>query len=133
MRLPTEPEPSPQINIVPMIDVIFAILTFFIMSTLFLTYSEGLPVTLPGAVTSEMQRQEQMVVTIDGEGNLFLNRQPMDLSGLTEQVRSQIESGKTPLVVINADTNVNHGTVVAVMDQLRTIAGVRMAIATQQP
>jgi biopolymer transport protein ExbD len=133
MRLPTEPEPSPQINIVPMIDVIFAILTFFIMSTLFLTYSEGLPVDLPGAVTSEMQQQEQMVVTIDSEGNLFLNRQPIELSALTEQVRSQIESGKTSLVVINADTTVSHGTVVAVMDQLRTIAGVRMAIATQRP
>ncbi|MEY2914612.1 MAG: hypothetical protein RLZZ184_3921, partial [Cyanobacteriota bacterium] len=44
MRLPDEPDIPAQINIVPMIDVIFAILTFFIMSTLFLNRSEGLPV-----------------------------------------------------------------------------------------
>ncbi len=49
MRLPDEPDMPSQINIVPMIDVIFAILTFFIMSTLYLTRSEGLPVNLPTA------------------------------------------------------------------------------------
>jgi len=47
MRLPDEPEIPTAINIVPMIDVIFAILAFFIMSTLFLTRSEGLSVNLP--------------------------------------------------------------------------------------
>ena len=53
MRLPDEPELPAQINIVPMIDVIFAILTFFIMSTLYLHRSEGLPVNLPQAATAK--------------------------------------------------------------------------------
>jgi len=52
MRLPDEPELPTQINIVPMIDVIFAILTFFIISTLYLTRSQGLPVNLPSAKTA---------------------------------------------------------------------------------
>ncbi|HEY9645702.1 MAG TPA: biopolymer transporter ExbD [Chroococcidiopsis sp.] len=133
MRLPNEPDPPPQINIVPMIDVIFAVLTFFIMSTLFLTRSEGLPVTLPGASTATSQPQTQLVVTIDAQGQLFLNRQPIQLNGLEQQVRSQLQSGQDPLVVINADTHVSHGQVVAVMDKLRTIPGVKMAIATQRP
>jgi biopolymer transport protein ExbD len=47
MRLPEEPDNPPQLNILPMIDVIFALLTFFILSTLSLTRSEGLPVNLP--------------------------------------------------------------------------------------
>ena len=133
MRLPEEPDMPPQINIVPMIDVIFAILTFFILSTLFLTRSEGLPVTLPGAVTAESQAQTQIVVTIARDGSVSLNRQPVSIEDLEPQVRQLISTSTAPVVVINADTNVNHGRVVAVMDQLREIEGIRMAIATQRP
>jgi biopolymer transport protein ExbD len=133
MRLPQEPEPASQINIVPMIDVIFAILTFFIMSTLFLTRSEGLPVNLPGATTAQSQPQSQTVVTIDQAGNLALNQQPVDLETLEAQVRGLALTGRQPFVVINADQSVTHGRVVAVMDRLRKIDGVRMAIATQRP
>lgn len=133
MRLPSEPDPPPQINIVPMIDVIFAILTFFIMSTLFLTRSEGLPVNLPGATTGEQQAQQQLVVTIDREGNLFLNQQPITLDGLEAEVRNRVSAGVPPLVAINADQAVAHGQVVTVMDRMRAIPGVRLAIATQRP
>jgi biopolymer transport protein ExbD len=133
MRIPQEPEPPSQINIVPMIDVIFAILTFFIMSTLFLTRSEGLPVNLPGAATSQSQPQSQTVVTIEASGALSLNRQAVDLETLEAQVRGLALAGQQPFVVINADQAVTHGKVVAVMDRLRRIEGVRMAIATQRP
>ena len=133
MRLPDEPEPPFQINIVPMIDVIFAILTFFIMSTLFLTRSEGLPVNLPSAATAEAQAAAQMVVTIDKAGALSLNREPVQIDALVAEVQAQVLTGKQPVVVINADEAVRHGKVIAVMDRLRTIKGVRMAIATQQP
>lgn len=133
MRLPSEPDPPPSINIVPMIDVIFAILTFFVLSTLFLTRSEGLPVNLPGAATAELQPQEQTVVTIDASGNLSLNRQPITLDALDAQVRQQTADGNSPLVVINADKAVPHGQVVAVMDRLRAIPNVRLAIATERP
>jgi biopolymer transport protein ExbD len=134
MRLPNEPEPSFQINIVPMIDVIFAILTFFIMSTLFLTRSQGLPVNLPNAVTAQGQQpQNQLVVTIDAAGNLALNRQPLPLDQLEAQVRALALTNQQPLVVINADEAVGHGKVVAVMDRMRQIPGMRMAIATKHP
>ncbi|PSB14598.1 biopolymer transporter ExbD [filamentous cyanobacterium CCP2] len=131
MRLPEEPDRPFQINIVPMIDVIFAILTFFIMSTLFLTRSEGLPVNLPTAGTSEQQPQSQLVVTIDAQSNLTLNQEPMTLEVLEAQIRALALTGQQPFVIINADEAVSHGRVVAVMDRLRAIEGVRMAIATQ--
>ncbi len=133
MRLPNEPEPPFQINIVPMIDVIFAILTFFIMSTLFLTRSEGLPVNLPEASRSEKQVSNQLVVTIDQSGKLALNRQPIQLDDLIAEVQSRALTEQQPIVVINADEAVSHGQVIAVMDRLRGIKGVRLAIATQRP
>jgi len=132
MRLPEEPDLPPQINIVPMIDVIFAILTFFIMSTLYLSRSEGLPVNLPKAVTAQTQSQSQIVVTIDAQGQLALNRQPTQLSDLQSRVKALMGSKQPALVVINADERVSHGKVVTVMDQLRQIPGVRLAIAAQR-
>lgn len=133
MRLPNDPEPPFQINIVPMIDVIFAILTFFIMSTLFLTRSEGLPVNLPQASSAESQPANPLVVTIDQSGNLALDQQPTQLDDLVASVQARALTGQQPVIVINADASISHGRVIAVMDRLRAIQGVRLAIATQRP
>lgn len=123
----------PQINIVPMIDVIFAILTFFIMSTLFLSRTEGLPVNLPKASSGQGQPTTQIVVTIDSQGQLFLNQQPSTLEALNGQVQSLVGNRPQLVVIINADQQVSHGRVVLVMDQLRRIPQVKLAIATVRP
>ncbi len=133
MRLPDEPEPPLQINVVPMIDVMFALLTFFIMSSLFLTRSQGLPVNLPQAGTAQQQPSTPITVTLDQKGDVSLNRQPVALNALPEQVRKLIGSDQEALVIINADERVTHGQVVAVMDRLRQVQGARLAIAAQKP
>jgi biopolymer transport protein ExbD len=132
MRLPDEPEIPAQINIVPMIDVIFAILTFFIMSTLFLTRSEGLSVNLPKATTAQTQQSTKITVTVDREGRVALNRQPIQLDALEPAVRKLIEPNQEALVILNADKGVNHGQVVEVMDRLRQIKEAKLAIAAQK-
>ncbi len=131
MRLPEEPDLPFQINIVPMIDVIFAILTFFIMSSLFLTRSTGLPVNLPKAATAQDQRSSQVTVTIDATGIIRLNQQPIQLSDLQPRIQASLKN-RPPLVIINADKQVSHGQVVAVMDQIRQIPGAKLAIATKR-
>ncbi|WP_448603719.1 ExbD/TolR family protein [Thermoleptolyngbya sp.] len=133
MNIPEEADDIPSINIVPMIDVIFAILTFFIMSSLFLTRSEGLPVNLPKAQTAQSQQQTRITVTVDNTGGVFLDLQPVSVDNLAEQVRSRIGSQPDALVVINADERVEYGSVIAVMDQLRTVQGLRVGISTQRP
>ncbi|MBD2451743.1 biopolymer transporter ExbD [Nostoc sp. FACHB-152] len=132
MRLPDDPDIPAQINIVPMIDVIFAILTFFIMSTLFLNRSEGLPVNLPQAATGKSERPAQVTVTINSAGELFLNKEPTSLEQLEAKVRQKIAPQQQLLVVLNADEAVNHGKVVAVMDKVRQVEGVKLGIATRK-
>ncbi len=122
-----------QINIVPMIDVIFAILTFFIISSLYLTDSQGLPVNLPKAVTAQTQTRSEITITLDAKGQIALNRQPAQVNDLPVRIRALMGNTQQALVVINADERVSHGKVVAVMDQLRTIPGVKMAISAQRP
>ncbi|BAY94704.1 MULTISPECIES: ExbD/TolR family protein [unclassified Tolypothrix] len=134
MRLQDEPDLPAQINIVPMIDVIFAILTFFIMSTLFLTRQEGLPVNLPQAATSQQsQVPTKVTVTVESDGKISLNKQPTTVDALTEQIRALVGSTPDTIVVINADRKVEHGEIVTIMDQVRQVKGARLAIATQKP
>jgi biopolymer transport protein ExbD len=132
MRLQDEPELPAQINIVPMIDVIFAILTFFIMSTLYLTRSEGLPVNLPQAATGKTDRPAQVTLTINKTGQIFLNKEAVSLDQLTTQVREKVEPSQPLMVILNADVDVNHGQVVAVMDKVRQVEGVKLGIATRK-
>lgn len=127
-----EPDLPAQINILPMIDVIFAILAFLIMSTLTLTRVESLPVNLPGAVTSRLQQNSlDALVTLQPDGLVYLNRDLIALADLPDAIR--LLKGERPelLVILNADEAVSHGQVVEAMDQLRRIEGVKLAIATR--
>ncbi|MEA5598157.1 biopolymer transporter ExbD [Rivularia sp. UHCC 0363] len=133
MRLPDEADVPAQINIVPMIDVIFAILTFFIMSTLFLTRQEGLPVNLPQASTAKKATQPARVtLTVDKAGAIFLNKQPITLDKLEAGVKAKVKPEQPLMVVLNADEGVNHGKIVAVMDRVRRVKGASLAIATRR-
>ncbi|MEM9770443.1 MAG: biopolymer transporter ExbD [Cyanobacteria bacterium P01_D01_bin.73] len=122
-----------ELNIIPMIDVIFAILTFFIISSLFLSRTEALPVNLPKADQSEVQDRIRVTVTVEKSGQLSINRKEIALEDLEAGVRGLIEDGKEIVVVINADEEVNHGRVIAVMDKLRGIEGAALGIATERP
>jgi biopolymer transport protein ExbD len=129
MRPINEPEDNFEINIVPMIDVIFAILAFFMVSSLSLTRSQGLPVNLPSAQTSEPKQTAQINVTIETDGDIFVDRQPIELAQLKGTLTEKIAPNSDSLVIINADKKVEHGQVVKVMDRLRQVPGATMAIA----
>ncbi|MBE9080516.1 biopolymer transporter ExbD [Romeria aff. gracilis LEGE 07310] len=127
-----EQEEDFELNIVPMIDVIFAILTFFIISSLFLTRSESLPVNLPKAASAEVQERARITVTVEESGDLALNREAISLEALQSGVRDLIDETQESVIVINADEAVSHGRVIAVMDALREIEGATLGIATER-
>jgi len=132
MRTPQDFDRPLEISttIVPLMDVVFAILTFFMMSTLFLTRSEGLDVNLPKASQSQSQTQNRVNVTIFPDGTLALNKQIIPLEQLEAKVRSLMVTTQQTVVIISADTKVEHGTVVSVLDQVKKIEGVKVSIAT---
>ena len=132
MRPISEREDTFEINILPMIDVIFSILAFFIISSLFLTRSQGLPVDLPSAQTAEPKQSVQLNITIEPDGKMFLDRQPIELDNLKGALTEKVAPDSESVVIINADTKVEHGTVVKVMDRLRQVPGAKMAIAAER-
>ncbi|MEM6452720.1 MAG: biopolymer transporter ExbD [Cyanobacteria bacterium P01_D01_bin.105] len=121
------------INILPMIDVIFAILAFFIISTLFLTRSEGFSVDLPEAETSQSQSEAIITVTIEDNGDLSIDKVPVALNELTQTVQEQMGESREALVTVQADETIDYGRVIAVMDRLRMVEGASLGMATQRP
>ncbi|NMG56947.1 MULTISPECIES: ExbD/TolR family protein [Cyanophyceae] len=129
--LDDDPDIPAQINIVSAIDVIFAILAFFIISSLFLTRNEGLPVNLPQAQSSQVQQETRITVSVTAEGEIRVDEDGVTLETLQDRVRQQMAQADTSLVVLNADEAIPHGQAIAIMDRLRQIENLRLAIATQ--
>jgi biopolymer transport protein ExbD len=137
MRIPEENFRPAEINIVPLIDVIFSILVFFVIASLVLTRSEALDVNLPEASTAEARRQPDVTVSITAEGQIAVNRQKIAHLGAliptVERILAEKPAEGRRLVVINADLALSHGKVVEVMDALQRLPNVSLAIAARRP
>jgi biopolymer transport protein ExbD len=120
-----------RIEIIPMIDTIFFLLVFFMISTLSMAQYRGMPVNLPKAASGQQAPAESAAITIDKESRIFLNKEEVDKAALGDLLRQQLEQNADLLVVINADDAVDHGRVVEVMDIARRADVARMAIAVK--
>ena len=119
-----------KIDILPMIDIIFAILSFLIISSLYLSRVETIPIDLPEASSSLRQDKRFINIFIDKTGVIYLNQKKI----MTDQISSVIANlivESNNLVVLHADKNASHGDVINVLDELRSINGLKIAISTK--
>ena len=119
-----------KIDILPMIDIIFSILAFLIISSLYLTRVETVSVELPKASNSIKQNKKFINISIDKSGNLFINKKSIKFQDLKYNVVNLVDESKN-LVVLNADENISHGYVIGVLDVLRSIDGLKIGISTK--
>ncbi len=131
MRIQRRTPKKARIEIIPMIDTIFFLLVFFMISTLSMAQYRGMPVNLPKAASGQQAPPESAAITIDNQGRLFVDKQPVEKSMLGDLLRQQLDQTADLLVVINADDAVEHGRVVEVMDIARNANVARMAIAVK--
>ena len=119
-----------KIDILPMIDIIFSILAFLIISSLYLTRVDTISLDLPKASNSIKQNNKFVNISIDKSGNLFINKKRIKFQDIKVKVVNLTNENKN-LVVLNADKNVSHGYVISVIDVLRSIDGLKIAISTK--
>ena len=117
-----------RIEIIPMIDVVFFLLVFFMMASLSMTVYRGLPVNLPRATTGTTPPAETAAITVAPDGQAYLDREPVTRTVLGERLRGLVGANPTLAIVITADEAVAHGHVVDVLDEVRTAGVLRMAI-----
>jgi biopolymer transport protein ExbD len=131
MRVPRQQMEKARIEIIPMIDIIFFLLVFFMVSTVSMTINRGLPVNLPKAASSQKDLRESFNVTVMQDGTLFLNKEPTTLKQLGQRVRTSVDTDSELVVIINADDQALHGAIVSVMDEVRLAGVSRLAIAVR--
>ena len=124
------PAEDVQIQIIPLIDVIFCILTFFILAALQLTRQQAINLDLPKASTGTTQMRDMLVVSISSTGQTFVDRQPVDRVQLKQALETYHKSNPNGLLVLYASQTAFYNDVVQVLDLLRQVGGSRVALAT---
>ena len=119
-----------QVNIVPLIDVIFCILTFFILGAVGLSRQQAISLDLPKASTATTPMREMLVVSIDDFGQLYVEKQMVTRDQLFEAIKNYHQYSPNGLMVLNASRNSSYNEVVGVLDMLRQVGGDRVALAT---
>ena len=122
-----------KIEIIPMIDTIFFMLVFFMLSSLALVKLNGLPVNLPKASTATRQQTKDLTITVDKQRRVYVNKKLVPVSSLAQELANDIGPGANldeQSVIINADLSVPHGLVVRCIDEARRAGISHFAIAT---
>jgi biopolymer transport protein ExbD len=131
MRLGRRTIKKARIEIIPMIDTIFFLLVFFMISTLSMTRYSGVPVNLPKAATGQQAANESAAVSITPEGKIFIDKQEVPRESVQTILQQRLSANPELLVLINADERVEHGRVVEIMDDARQAGVSKMAIAVK--
>jgi biopolymer transport protein ExbD len=130
MKINSEPTADPRIELIPLIDVIFCILTFFLLAGLQVARQQAISVDIPKATSGTPAARELLMVSLNDAGQLFLEQQPMAPGLLIDAVKQYRQARPNSSIVLYASKQVSYNKVVEVLDALRGVAGDRVALAT---
>ena len=131
MKIRQRPFKRARIEIIPMIDVIFFLLVFFMVSSLAMTKINSMPVALPKTSSNPEAIRQDVILTIKADGSIFLNKTPATLDSLPNRLAYEMHDSPQDVVVVNADQGAVYGLVVQVMDKARGIGVRKFALATE--
>ena len=122
---------KPEVMIIPMIDIMFFLLVFFMVSTLYMVNLKTVDVNMPKAQSAETQMNVTYLVTMKKDGALFLEDRAIEKRVLIEHAKA--ESARNPrfAVVVRADEGIDYGKVVALLDDFRAAGITRFGLAAE--
>jgi biopolymer transport protein ExbD len=136
MRFRRPIDEEPEINLIPLIDVLLIVLIFLAITTTYSRFSE-LKITLPSAEATQSQdRPRELVVAVTADGRYALERKLLpstDVKSLADTLRAAADGREDAVIVINADAQAPHQAVISVMEAARLAGIVRITFATQRP
>jgi biopolymer transport protein ExbD len=125
---------APRVEVVPLIDVIFCILTVFLLSGLQVARQQAINVDIPNAKTAESQGRQMLIISLDAEGRVFSEQTqlltPIAVSDVAKNYRATTPNGS---IVLYASKQVRYERVMEILDLLRQVAGENVALATANP
>ncbi len=109
-----------RVEMLPLIDVVFLLLVFFIYAMLSMVVHHGLKVDLPSAGSVSLEKEDYIAITIDADNHLFLNEEPVEIDGLAARVLA-MRGNKAKPVFINGDQKANLGLAIELLDDLKKV------------
>ena len=126
---------DPEINLIPLIDVLLVIIIFLMLTTTYSRFAE-LQINLPSADAEKpLERPNDISIVISSGGQYLVNRRPVafrNVAELADELRRAGANLKDPIIVINADNNASHQSVIRVMDAARQAGYAQVAFAVEQ-
>ncbi len=123
-------EDQPQLMIIPMIDIIFFLLVFFMMSTLYMVEQHTIPVNLPQASASQSDIPKSINITIMSDGKIVYEKEEIPLDLLKRRITLQMASQPDSSFILRGDRLAEYGKVVTVMDELKQAGARKVSVAT---
>ncbi len=121
-----------RVELLPLIDVIFLLLIFFIFVMLKMTMQSSIPVELPQLVESKQQTEELLTITLDADNQIFINEQNSSLAELVEHV-TLVQQSAPQAILIRGDQQADLGIALSILDKLRSAGFKQVAFATEKP
>jgi biopolymer transport protein ExbD len=129
MRYRERPSDDQRVDISPLIDMVFILLIFFMVSTTFVKDMK-LDLERPSASTAETAPTQAIRLYIDNSGDTFLDGQPIRLWVIQSKLRDMLKTASSQTVLVVTDTNVPAGKLVEVVDQARRAGAGDVGVAT---
>lgn len=117
------------LDLMPLIDVVFLLIIFFMLTTSFRTIFQGIKVDLPTTTTKQERIEQNIIISITKDNHLYLGKSRITTSNLVSLLKKKLE-GEKGLVMINADKQVRHGKVVEIIDLAKQAGADRVGILT---
>ena len=125
-------ENQPQLMIIPLIDIIFFLLVFFMMSTLYMVEQHTIPVNLPHAAAVQQDKPSSINVTVLENGSVMFNQEEIPLALLSKRVNLEIGKKSDTVFILRGDKQVAYGQVVTVLDALKQAGAHRVSVAVEK-
>ena len=136
MKFHRDKSPEPEINLIPFIDILLVVVIFLMLSTTYSKFTE-MQLNLPVADTAAQQdRPNELVVAISSEGVFIVNKTPVntrDVQGLSQALAQVTQRMENPMVIISADAQASHQSVMMVMEAARRNGLSQLTFAAQSP
>ena len=120
----------PELMIIPMIDIMFFLLVFFMLGTMYMIELKTIPIKLPTATNTTLEVKSTFSVTMKEDGSLWLEDKKIDLSNLLMQAKIEKNNNPNFAIIIRADKNIDYGKVVKLLDQIKGAGIMRFGLAT---
>ena len=125
-------EKTPQLMIIPMIDIVFFLLVFFMVGTLYMNTEQQIPLNLPSASTSTAKSIEPITITLTTTHTLYIDNQEISSDRLAQEVKSIVTQAPQQAFVIRASKDVYYNEVIELLDMLKVNGAKYISVATER-